>query len=405
MLGFVKNILGAKANPIGIDFGSDSLKLAQVALSGGEWSIIGAASADVPSHVRHDPTARLNFFIQTTRDLLASGGFTGRSAVLGLPSASMFIQHLRVPKMDEEALRKALPWEARGKIPIDPSRALLRHHIAGDIYQDQEVKQEVILMAASRELVQQLLSVASKSKIDVVGMNVEPKAIIDCFAHLYRRKNDADLTAMFIDIGAAGTRAFVARSGQLLFARAIPVGGDHITRSVATTMGIKVDESKLLRLNVCGVLAQAAAAQTENPRSSVPGGAAAGNESLSAPRLSGEVLQQAQQVEQASREILTKLVRELDLCRRYYEATFPNKPVDRLIFVGGEAKHRTLCQFVAQELGLPAQVGDPMARMGKNSIISPDSGIDRRQPQPNWSVAIGLSLGPISGTLEQTVAA
>ena len=397
MIGFVKNLMGSKSSPIGVDFGSDSLKLAQVAISGGEWNMIGAASADVPSHVRHDPTARLNFFIQTTRELLASGGFTGKSVVLGLPSASMFIQHLRVPKMDEEALRKALPWEARGKIPIDPSRALLRHHIAGDIFQDQDVKQEVILMAASRELVQQLLSVANKAKMDVVGMNVEPKAIVDCFGHLYRRKGDAELTAMFVDLGAASTRAFVARSGQLLFARAIPVGGDHITRAVSTALGIKIDEAKLLRLNVCGVLAQAAAAAAP---------AVAGATAPPAPLKPGdEVLMQAKQVEDASRETLVKLVRELDLCRRYYEATFPNKPVDRLIFVGGEAKHRTLCQFVAQELGLPAQVGDPMARMGKNSVISPDSGIDRRQPQPNWSVAIGLSLGPVSGAIEQSVAA
>jgi hypothetical protein len=32
--------------------------------------------------------------------------------------------------------------------------------------------------------------------------------------------------------------------------------------------------------------------------------------------------------------------------------------------------------------------------MGRISDISIDSGIDRRQPQPNWAVAIGLSLGP-----------
>ena len=47
MLGFVKSFLGAKSAPIGVDFGTDSLKLAQVATDGGEWKLIGAASADV----------------------------------------------------------------------------------------------------------------------------------------------------------------------------------------------------------------------------------------------------------------------------------------------------------------------------------------------------------------------
>jgi hypothetical protein len=34
--------------------------------------------------------------------------------------------------------------------------------------------------------------------------------------------------------------------------------------------------------------------------------------------------------------------------------------------------------------------------MGRTSEVGPESGIDRRQPQPNWAVAIGLSLGPIN---------
>ena len=71
----------------------------------------------------------------------------------------------------------------------------MRHIVAGEVYQDQEPKNEVILMAASRELVNQFLAAAAKAKLDVVGMNVEPKALVDCFAHVYRRKTDAELDA------------------------------------------------------------------------------------------------------------------------------------------------------------------------------------------------------------------
>jgi Tfp pilus assembly PilM family ATPase len=85
---------------------------------------------------------------------------------------------------------------------------------------------------------------------------------------------------------------------------------------------------------------------------------------------------------------------ELNRCRRYYESTFPNKPVDRLVFVGGEAKQRGLCHAIAREMALPAQVGDPLARMGRTTSVGIESGLDRRQPQPGWAVAIGLTLGP-----------
>ena len=80
MLGFVQNWLAPKCNPIGVDFGSDCLRMAQVQWTGSEYKLLAAASADVPSHLRIDPNGRLAYFTDTVRDLLAQGDFKGRSA-------------------------------------------------------------------------------------------------------------------------------------------------------------------------------------------------------------------------------------------------------------------------------------------------------------------------------------
>ncbi|MBC8108952.1 MAG: pilus assembly protein PilM [Anaerolineae bacterium] len=445
MLGFVQNWFAPRANAIGVDFGSDCLRLAQVQFNGSEHKLIAAASADVPQHIRQNAAARIQFFIETTRELLVQGNFRGREAILALPAASMFIQHLRIAKMNEEETKKALPWEARGKLPIDPSQALLRHLIAGEVYQDQEPKNEVIVMAAAREFINGLLAAAAKAKLDVIGMNVEPKALVDCFTHVYRRKSDADVTSCYVDIGCVGTRAIIARGQQIFFARSVPIGGDHFSRAVAHAMRISLEEAKLLRIRLCAATpamdenrqknsireggdgAIASAAPTADSsfalldaglRASSNGEAASAAVSSGTGRMSqGENATSAEadspskngssthdssrQVEQACLEPLTKLVEELDLCRRYYEATFPNKPVDRLVFVGGEARQRSLCQHVARELGIAAQLGDPLVRMGRISDIGIESGIDRRQPQPSWAVALGLSLGPTLPSLNE----
>lgn len=432
MLSFVKKWLRPGANPIGVDFGSDSLKLAQVACVRGEWELTAAASADVPSHVRHDPAARLAFFVQTVGDLLAQGRFVGRSAVLAMPAAFMFVQHLRMPKMDEEGLKRAIPWESRGKLPIDPSHAVIRHHVAGEIYQDQEARSEVIIMAAGRDIVNQFLGMAAKAHLDVVGMNVEPKSIVDCFSHVYRRKGDSEITNCFVDLGCAGTRAVIARGGHILFARNIPIGGDHFTRAVASALSIGQDEAKVLRLRLGSMQAQQTPAEPAAPppapepaerfsvldaavsaaRKSEWNGTERRTDIAEAPMTPAappsaplDATEQARLAEVACREPLNKLVTELDLCRRYYEATFANKPVDRLVFIGGEARHRSLCQAIAQQLGIAAQVGDPLVRMGKTTEVGIESGIDRRQQQPNWAVAIGLSLGPAKSAMAGAEAA
>ena len=442
MFGFLKT-LATNALPIGVDFGSDCLRMAQLQVIDGEPRIIAAASADVPAHVRNDPVARASFFVETTKDLVAQGKFKGRQVVLAVPAAQMFIQHLRIPKMDDEALKKALPWEARGKLPIDPTQAVLRHTVAGEIYQDSEPKDEVILMAAARDTVNSLLASAAKAKLDVIGMNVEPMAIVDCFGHVYRRKTDQKSVVCFIDIGWKSSRAIIAEGSHILFARSIPVGGEHLNRAVAQALGIGAEEAKLLRIKLCQAqpaldenrakqeiraeqpkAAEAAPAATEgfallnaslaaaekDRRSTTIGGA--GGVAVAAPppapavisskpnkagKLPADPAEQIVLVEEALHEPLGRLIDELGLCRRYYEATFQNKPVEKLIFVGGEAKQRRLCQHVAREMQLAAQVGDPLVRMGRISEIGIETGIDRRQPQPGWATAIGLSLGPVSG--------
>lgn len=429
MFGFVKGFGRSKPNPIGVDFGSDQLKMAQVAFVNGEPRLIAAAAADVPSHVRHNPAARLAFFSETVRDLLAHGKFRGRQAILALPAASMFIQHLRIAKMDDELLKKALPWEARGKLPIDPSQALIRHLVAGEVYQDQEPRNEVILMAAARESVNQFLAAAAKAKLDVVGMSVEPAALVGCFGHIYRRKDDATAVSLFVDIGCGSSRAVIAQGSHILFARSIKVGGEHMTRAVASAMKINVDNAKLLRMKLCHLQpsldehrqkqeiqpilpldaaeASPAPARTGNQRNAgyaagEEGGGTALMEAPAARAATEDLREQLRRVDLACREPLGQLIEELHLCRRYYESTFPNKPVDRLVFVGGEAKQRGLCQEIARDMALPAQVGDPLVRLGRTAEVGIESGLDRREPQPGWAVAIGLSLGPIGAAEESS---
>jgi type IV pilus assembly protein PilM len=433
MFSFVQNLFSSKTNPIGVDFGSDQLRMAQVQPLGEEFKLIAAASIDVPAHVRLEPSARLNFFAEAARDLIAQGGFRGRQAVLGLPAWSMFIQHLRMPKLEPEALKKALQWELRGKLPIDPSHALLRHLIAGEIYHEQDPKDEVVVVAAAREMVNQFLSSAAKAKLDVVGMNVEPKALVDCFSHIYRRKRDEGATSCFVDIGCVASRVVIARDGRILFARVIPVGGDHFSRAVASKLGITLENAKLLRVKLA--VSQPKEEEPEetapapvtvrdvNPEASIENSfalLAAGlpperrktesetaaavatapetaTERMTAPvpaKADEAPSDETEAVMAACQDPLTRLVEELELCRRYYETTFQNKPVERLIFVGGEARQKMLCQHIAKEMRLAAQVGDPLVRMNRTSEVGIECGIDRRVPQPAWAVAIGLSMGP-----------
>ena len=92
-------------------------------------------------------------------------------------------------------------------------------------------------------------------------------------------------------------------------------------------------------------------------------------------------------------EPVDALAAELSKCIRYYESVFRGRPVERAIFLGGQAYDKELCQALARRLNLPAQIGDPLLRIKRSSGTDPEAGMDHREPQPDWAVAVGLSVG------------
>jgi type IV pilus assembly protein PilM len=358
---------------------------------------------EVPLDIRHDSEGRLDFFSHALRELWSRGNFRGRRIVLGLPAASMHIQHLRLPRMDDASLCKAIPWELEGKLSIDPAKALIRHVVAGEINHEKQSASEVIVLAAERQVVEQLLAAASKARLDVAGINVESKAILDCFLNIYRRKTDSAVTNYFVDIGSAGTRATIARSGQILFARAIPFGGIQFNEAAARELNVTPEEARKLRIKLAdderrGTVIEDSAGTTLRKTPCEPEAQALALDSQNGGKAcvvcpEPDLVATGVQIARAIAAPLDRLVEELALCRRYHEATFPDRPAQRLIFVGGEARQRALCTTIAQRLGIAAQVGDPLVRMARTTEVGIESGIDRRMPQPAWAVAIGLSMG------------
>lgn len=383
MLKIVQSLMSPKPAPVGVDFGTETLRMAQVQKVNGEYALTAAACTPIPPSARKDVTARMQFFSEHCRTTFQKGKFAGKQIVIGIPAPLMQVVHLRVPTMDDASLMKALPWELKGKIPMEPSQAMLRHVVAGEIFQDQETKLELIVMAVKKETVDQFIRIAEAAKLEVIGLQPEPKAILDCFRTIFRRKADTNPTTMYIDIGYSGTRVMVSSGDGLQFLRFIPIGGDQFNYAASVALKVPVHEARQRRI-------QQAEAQAFEIGGSGLGSVESDDaiDPIAAKRQAERGI-----IAEACRDPLERLIKEIELCRRYHEATFPNRPVDRLVFVGGEALQKSLCQQIAKRLGIAAQLGDPMVRLGRMSRIPVESGLDMSKPQPAWAVAIGLSIG------------
>jgi len=348
-----------KALPIGIDLGSSSIKLAQLKPEQDTLDLVAAAAFEVPVHCRNDQNLHLKFAEQAIRDAMRQAPFYGRKCIVCLPDPQTFLQHIRIPKLDHWAMTKAVRTELTGKLPYDVDHAVIRHIVAGNVFGDSENKQEVIVIAANRGALESYLTMVARCKLEVAGINIGSCAIVECFSRLFR-PGDANHVVLYIDLGAASTHVVVAHGNKMVFARNLAQGEVNVDRAIAGGLGITPDQAHTLRWDICR---------------SGRGGSA-----------EDEFYRHIDQP-------LMSLADEINQCLHYYESAFRNHPVERIVFVGGGAYDKRLCQTLAQQLNMPAQIGDPLVRVRRPEGVKLPAGLDRREPQPNWAVAVGLSLG------------
>lgn len=435
MLGFLKTT----SAPIAIDFGYSAVKVLQVH-AGNELRVVGAAIAEIPASIRQRPSERSNYLLETLPGLIHQGGFKGKVAVCSIPAWQTYIQHFQVEKTDSEGIREQVKSQLQMSIVCDPDCAVIRHVEVGDVFRDGGVMREVIAFAVSRDVVMSQVELLRKCKLEAGGLHAEPIAVLQAYHHLYRRSGDENTTTLYVDIGNHGTKAMIAHGRELKFAKSIPVGGRHFDEEIARALHCEIEaahEHRMHEVYLCSaahrsagmsassekalggsdgqavavkgamlsVAATASSAATghgkhfggwvsrkpskaDRRQGSIPGEFyRVADDAISNDVKRGEDGESL--VRKAMSEIVGQLVEELRMSVRYHRASFPNRPIDRMILNGGECGDLEMCRRVASSLGVRSYVGDPLKRL---RVVSGSrlQGIDDLRHRPGWAVPIGL---------------
>jgi len=382
-------LLGQVSPAIAVDFGVGSLKVLQVS-PGEAPTMIAAACVDTPMELYQDGAGRLAFQLEALTKQLKEGGFRGRRVTCAIPAVHTWCKHLQIAKVDGVSLEDQVATVAGSQIGCDPAALMYRHtEVAGA---NTGGKSEVICMATPREFIRRLLMGLKERKLEPVGMHSEYAAALGSFAVVNRRAEDATNATLYLDMSVGGTKVTIAHGTQMVFARLVEVGGRTFDETVASQTKDDIKTAHAVRLAMEDIAPRRAAPTPESP---MPGLAilaaglrSGGIEPAAAPAPAPVVVQEPDLTEPVE-----TLVDEVRMSLRYHEALFPGKRVARVVFMGGETRHRAVSQYVAKAIKLQAQLADPLARVlrdGKETV----TGVDTRQPQPGWATPVGLALLP-----------
>lgn len=395
--------------PVGIDFGSGSLKVLH--LQSGEMpSLAAAASVETPDELRHDASKRLAFQTQALPGLIRKMGLKSRRVACAIPAWATVCKHMQLTRTESPG---GLAEQVLAQIPsaLSCDASTISYKFL-EITAQGSAKPEVIIIAVSRELVSLLMGAIRDAKLEPVGMHSEFAAVLGAFDYVHRRLGDEETNTLYLDIGYGTTSVAISHGRQLAFARVIDVGGGAIDEALAQQLGCSANDAHTHRLANCdGVPAASMAAQADPRRiGKVPEllnvdidrRGATPPLGLSEP-IHTFALREADATGADLTESLETLTDEVKMCLRFHAGQFPARKVQRIIFVGGESRDRSMCQQVARTLKIPAYIADPFGRFTKpaqaaaantRSNLAHSVQIDLTRPQPGWAVALGLCVCP-----------
>jgi len=206
--------------PIGVDIGDDSLKLVQLGENNGNGTrLIAGRSESLPEGVKAGSSEWQRWAIETIRQLTSNGEFQGKEVTAAMPAREVFIDHIKMPKANDNNLDDAVFSKIKQKLPFEP---IQENTMMKYIPMEQD---NFLVIAAERKIIDRHLAIYEKAGLAIKSIGVWPIALTNCYTKFFgRRKSELETIAILVCIEANYTNVVICRHKNLLFARSFPIG-------------------------------------------------------------------------------------------------------------------------------------------------------------------------------------
>lgn len=371
---------------IGVDTGSNTIKVIQLKRAGSRYELDKFATAPVyPSGDRpEDPQAQRDAKIEALKRALVESKIKSKNAISAVSGDSVIVRYLQLPQMPENELKKALQWEAEEYIPFRLDEVNIDSMVLGPSADD-ENRADVLLVSAKKDLVADHLSIIKGAGLNPTLVDVDSFAFLNCYEQNYDIQ--ADECVALVNMGAQITGISMFQNGIPRFSRDIPIGGDTITSAISSHMRCPYAEAETLKIN------QGASPPSESQVDTAQTFSGSLMDTIRGTvdeMTGGEGSEEdsSQVVARAIDGVLVDLISEVQRSIEFFENQMRGVSVSRIILGGGTAMLINLKERFEQVHSLPTEVIDPLRK-----IQAPGSESARLDPiKHSLGVGIGLAI-------------
>jgi type IV pilus assembly protein PilM len=359
-----------QSGQLALDVGGSTLVAVHVTGKVGRLKLRGCYEWPLPEGLVADgEIVDTDLFARELKAFVNRNKLRGRGVHVAVSNQKVIVRNIEMSEMTEAELRGAIEFQAQDYIPIPVDEVVLDFLVLGKrVGPDGSARQEVLLVAAQKTMINAFLAAVRQAGLKIAGIDVSSLALVRALVPatpFLAAEHETGVCRGIADISSSVCTLVVAVDGVLKFTRIINFSSDRFPRTLSQERGIPFDDAQTMvqRLGLAGPL-------------------------------SPEDEYYPQDIVADTHEKLGKVVSELsDEIRRsfdYYQGQEQATPVTELILSGRGALVRNLDAHLAEALGMPVALGNPLTHILQNNSDVPDANLAYMAPY--LAVAVGLAL-------------
>ncbi len=357
---------------VGLDIGTQSVKLVAFEKKRTRWILKDFRVQTFPLGEEGEPSRYEDWLAENLRSLVAQIGLGGCRVSNTLSGTQVALRKLVFPAMPLEEIKEAARWQGKTAFPFPLDEAILDAYSLGPIKKNEEAKQEVLVAAAQRNLINQRLALLQASNLRPSCLTLIPMGLKR--SYLLSSSRVTEESVALLDIGAQTTTIAMVQKDELVFSREVGLGGMDFTQAVIDLsrdlkpgFPLEVPDAEKIKFQH-GV--QVMRFPHPRKRSTIKASPSAALHRSMSP-------------------VLERLLLEIDRSFSYFKTQVEEASIDRIFLSGGGSLLKGLPEAIRKTFNLPVEQYNLL------NTLEVDTGVDRKLLEasiPFLTIAIGVAV-------------
>ncbi|NDY96004.1 type IV pilus assembly protein PilM [Wenzhouxiangella limi] len=353
MNGILGKLLGKGPPPlVGVDIGTSSIKVVQLAGSGDAVRLEAFGVEPLPDNaVSEGVIGEPEPVAAALRQVIKRAGVTAKRCAMAVSGSAVITKMINLPDdLSEDDIEAQIEVEAGHYIPYPREEVSLDFEVLGPSPRNADLL-EILLAASKTEHVDMRREVADLAGLTIQVVDVESFAVSNAF-DLVRQQSgiDESETLAVLNIGAVSSTMIVLRGNRSIYSREHSFGGNLLVEECMRRYGMDANQARFLQ-------------RGEAP----PAG------------FEDEVLEPFRQ----------NIIQQISRALQFYASSSDYMSLGTLYLTGGGALIPGLAEALGDEVGISTELGDPLKSMRLSPRINARQ-LD--QVRPALTIATGLAL-------------